>query len=193
MSRVLVPLVCIYPFRKFLVRTRVPIRVIVNNMPFQAYGPRERLPTRLAGIRFYPRMCPHVYNQIARLGERLVTCLTDMWFYPRMRQHMLTQVTVRRECFFALLTHIRFHPRMRPHVPSQNAGLGERFSTIMVLTSKWFPPRMSPHVFNQATGIDAHHFTFLMCTLMFLRTTWHAVIPVPWVELFPVYIPDYVD
>ena len=66
-SQVLVPLVCIYPFRKFLVRTRVPIRVSVHDMPSQAYGQRERLPTRLTGIRFYPRMCPHVYNQIARL------------------------------------------------------------------------------------------------------------------------------
>ena len=152
MSRVLVPLVCIYPFRKFLVRTRVPIRVIVNNMPFQAYGQRERLPTRLAGIRFYPRMCPHVYNQVARLGERFVACLADMWFYPRMRQHMLTQVTVRRECFFALLTYVRFHPRMRPHVPSHLARLGERPATILVAASEWLLPCMHSDVHSELAG-----------------------------------------
>ena len=115
-----------------LVRTRVPIHVIVNDMRFQGSGLGERLAARIAGIRFYPRMCPHVPSQGARMVERMAARLTDIRFCPRMRSHVRSQAAGLRVCLstIVIFTLEVFLSCMRPHVLSQVTRPGEGLATV---------------------------------------------------------------
>ena len=65
---------------------------------------------------------------------------------------------------------------MGPHVLIQVAGIRERFTTTLKCAFEGFFPRMNPHVYNQLAGSDACYLTTSVCTLMLLRTRWHAAI-----------------
>ena len=114
------------------VRTRVPIHVIVNDMRFQGSGLGEHLAARITGIRFYPRMCPHVHSQAAGFREGIATRMADMWLLSRMCTHVpghlarlrVHPVTISVSASEWLL------PCMHSHVGSEIAGLGEGLPTV---------------------------------------------------------------
>ena len=65
---------------------------------------RECLPTNLTGIGFFPRMRPHVCNQMAARRERLRARLTFVSFTPRMGRLVHCHLVGHHELHFAMIT-----------------------------------------------------------------------------------------
>ena len=148
------PLTCIPLLRILPVLEWVSVSVMVDNMASQMGWRWKRLVTRLANIRFLPRMLrPHVPSPGAGLGERIATRLTDKRFLSRMSPHVLNQVVVVIWTHATRLADVRFILIMRPLVSSHFAWSRKwfhtpRVCTIMPFGNVWLL-HMSAHVISQ--------------------------------------------